>query len=85
MTHVMTLVSSDNGKDTFLCPTCGRMFELVWSPYSKKVLVVGDETVQHSGSKCPPGLTLSIAATVSDPSLEPFERWAEGRDQHGDH
>lgn len=48
--HVMQLVKSyPDGTGEWLCPVCGRMILLCFSPYKKEVIVSGDDFSVHSG------------------------------------
>lgn len=51
--HVMDLVKTlPNGVEEWLCPTCGRCFQLNWPPnYKRVILVKGNENAIHSGGK----------------------------------
>ena len=81
-THTMQLISTDNGLERWRCPECGREFDLSWPPdYQKTIISPGDGTVGHAVGQWAPGLVIGTLVTVidSDPRLEPFERWLEGR------
>lgn len=51
--HKMVLSQSypEDDSDEFLCLICGRHLRIKWFPYTKTVLVEGDDTVIHSGGK----------------------------------
>ena len=82
-THTMQLISTDStGLERWYCPVCGREFDLSWPPnYYRVILREGDNTVVHAAGLHAPGLAIGAQVTVtdSDPRLEPFERWMEGR------
>ena len=71
--HVMNLeVTHPSGADEWLCPECGRRLLITYPPnYSKTVLVVGDENVEHNGGRgglTMAGLTVSQADQDTSPT-----------------
>jgi hypothetical protein len=52
MTHRMTLTQTDAyGRELWECDECGRKTLFGWQPFSKDVLIRGDEGVTHTGGK----------------------------------
>ncbi|MFL7869164.1 MAG: hypothetical protein AB8I58_10070 [Anaerolineales bacterium] len=50
--HTMKMVNKQEGAEEWFCPLCGRHLLVSWTPkFKRTVLVEGDSTVPHSGSK----------------------------------
>lgn len=56
-THAMTLTESDDrGRELWECNECARKTLIAWTPFSKDVLIRGDDQATHAGGKG--GLTM---------------------------
>jgi len=50
--HEMMFVCKKGKAETWLCLDCGRQVEIVWTPFSHKVIEKGSETgIPHNVSK----------------------------------
>ena len=57
MTHAMTLTETDaRGRELWECDECGRKALFTWEPFSRDVLIRGDDEATHTGGKG--GLTM---------------------------
>ena len=66
MTHAMTLTETDDrGRELWECDECGRKTLFGWQPFSKDVLIRGDEGVTHTGGKG--GLTMGTPTVEVTP------------------
>lgn len=74
------------GQEVWSCPTCGRRFLLQWPPaFKKTILVPGDESVAHCGTKDTPDQDLML---IADPANLQAAAERDANDQpsdHGDH
>lgn len=69
--HTMKMINKHEGAEEWFCPVCGRHLLVSWTPrFKRTVLVEGDSTVPHSGSK---GnlLTMKKVDVVTDESMPP--------------
>ena len=51
VTHGMQLIAEHEGTEEWLCPVCGRMVLIDWMPFHYEIVIPGDESAGHSGSK----------------------------------
>jgi hypothetical protein len=83
--HVMVHQAGDSDSEEWLCPECGRHLILRWAPeYDELVLVRGDASVTHAGSK--QGLVRIGPMRPSTPADGPATTdtaWRDWLDQHG--
>ena len=50
--HTMTMINEHEGTEEWLCSVCGRHLLVNWNPkFRRTVLIEGDSSAQHSGSK----------------------------------
>ena len=50
--HTMKIIDKQEGAEEWFCPICGRHLLVSWTPkFKRTVLVEGDSSVPHSGSK----------------------------------
>ena len=45
--HVMQLDSEHEGTKVFICPECGRMLLIEFTPFAKTVIEEGDQEAKH--------------------------------------
>ena len=69
--HTMKIIDKQEGAEEWYCPICGRHLLVSWTPrFKRTILVEGDPTVPHSGSK---GnlLTMNRVGVTTEESLLP--------------
>ena len=55
--HAMTLTDTDDrGRELWECGWCARKTLIAWTPFSRDVLIRGDDQATHAGGKG--GLTM---------------------------
>ena len=66
MNHTMSLTETDDrGRELWECDQCGRKMLLAWQPFSRDVLIRGDDQAMHTGGKG--GLTMGTPTVEVGP------------------
>jgi hypothetical protein len=77
--HTMTKINEHDGKEEWMCFSCGRHLVVSWNPVHKTtVLTQGDPSVEHAGiEKNMPikGKRDVPAALLDNPRLKPWLEW----------
>jgi hypothetical protein len=90
--HTMDLIREHEGLEEWLCPACGRRMTIMWQPWKRTVLEVGDVFAGHIASKG--GLSVEPIQftrgnedvssssgppelSSDDPYLAPWKRWID--------
>ena len=79
--HTMTKINEHEGKEEWLCFSCGRHLLVSWNPVLiTTVLLEGDPSVDHTGLKAnlPAKAKRDVpAALLEDPRLKPWLAWMD--------
>ena len=78
MTHTMLMVSTHpDGRTEWQCPDCGR--RILMKPWPATGWTVLDEGTEPMASHKWSIGGLTLDARVSDPTLDPWREWLDGR------